>query len=420
SSDLAHSYATTVSGVPSGESVTLRWTVSNGGSCPTKTSEVVLTNHALPVPTLVASDETICSGESVTFTAGGGTSYAFLVNGVVVQASSSTSTYTTTSLQHNEVVTVQVTDGNGCVATSAGIVMTVNANPVATLVSSDDDDVICAGSAVTFTAAPSGAANYNFIVNGTSIQSGTSRTFTSTSLADNSVVRVEVTTAAGCTGVSNDITLSVDTPPSAAIAGADILQCDDASFTMGATAPVTGTGTWTVISGGATITPGQTNNPSASVTLPAGGEAVLRWTVTNGVCAATFDEVLIRNYAAPSDAVAGVNQAQCNNGTFALAADVPTIGTGQWSFVGASPGATLANAHSYATTVSGVPSGESVTLRWTVSNGGSCPTKTSEVVLTNHALPVPTLVASDETICSGESVTFTAGGGTSYAFLVNG
>src|SRR5690606_153271 len=177
--------------------------------------------------------------------------------------------------------------------------------------------------------------------------------WSSSTLSDGDKVRVVVTTGAGCSSISNDITLSVDTPPSAAIAGADILQCDDASFTMGATAPVTGTGTWTVISGGATISPGQTNNPSASVTLAAGDEAVLRWTVTNGVCAATFDEVLIRNYAAPSDAVSGVNQAQCNNGTFALAADVPTIGTGQWSFVGASLGATLANAYSYATTVSG-------------------------------------------------------------------
>src|SRR5690606_29054385 len=104
---------------------------------------------------------TLCVGETVIFTAGGGTDYEFFINGSSVQTGTG-NTYTTSALTQGQTVTVEVTDGQGCSALSTGLTMTVNPLPVANLVSSDADNIICAGTAVTFTATPSGANTYAF------------------------------------------------------------------------------------------------------------------------------------------------------------------------------------------------------------------------------------------------------------------
>jgi hypothetical protein len=134
---------------------------------------VVITNNTNPVPTLASSDadNTICATETVIFTAGGGTSYEFFVNGSSVQNGAGT-TYTTSTLLNGQVVTVGVTNAAGCTVVSSGITTTVNPLPVANIVSNDADNTICAGSSITFTASPSGASNYNFRVNGSSVQTG--------------------------------------------------------------------------------------------------------------------------------------------------------------------------------------------------------------------------------------------------------
>src|SRR5690606_14317750 len=137
---------------------------------PYTADQVTIENLLPPVPTLAnnATSNTICAGESVAFTAGGGDVYEFFVNGVSKQAASALNTYTTSALLDGQVVTVRVTDANGCSAMSAGTTMIVNPRPVVSLLSSDADNTICAGSSVTFTATPSGAANYQFFVNSTS------------------------------------------------------------------------------------------------------------------------------------------------------------------------------------------------------------------------------------------------------------
>ncbi|HEX7016988.1 MAG TPA: hypothetical protein VF191_15880, partial [Cyclobacteriaceae bacterium] len=114
--------------------------------------------------------------------------------------------------------------------------------------------------------------------------------------------------------------LTISEAPSAADAGpAQLEQCNNGTFVMSANAPAVGTGTWTVTSGTATIT-----NPTSATTtitgVPAGTSAVLRWTITNGVCTGSFDEIELINYAVPSPAVAGPDQTLCNTGAFTMAA----------------------------------------------------------------------------------------------------
>jgi gliding motility-associated-like protein len=119
--------------------------VTNAPGCSATSPGIVNKVIPLPTATLVSSDadNTFCTGASVTFTAGGGTSYNFRVNGTSVQDGVS-STYTTTSLTNGQIVDVIVTDGGSCSAVSTGITNIVNNIPAAT---GSQTNVLCFGAA---------------------------------------------------------------------------------------------------------------------------------------------------------------------------------------------------------------------------------------------------------------------------------
>lgn len=100
------------------------------------TGGVADTNSVLirpvPVATLVADDASICVGENVTFTAGGGVEYDFRINGISVQAGPS-ATYSSSSIADGDIVYVYATNSSGCTDASASIIMTVYELPVPTL-----------------------------------------------------------------------------------------------------------------------------------------------------------------------------------------------------------------------------------------------------------------------------------------------
>lgn len=60
---------------------------------------------------------------------------------------------------------------------------------------------------------------------------------------------------------------------------------------MAAEAPLVGIGTWSRINGNGNVT--SINDPSSQITGLTLGTSTFRWTVTNGVCPAVFDEVTI-------------------------------------------------------------------------------------------------------------------------------
>ena len=77
-----------------------------------------------------------------------------------------------------------------------------------------------------------------------------------------------------------------------AVAGPDQSLTCSTTATLAGNTPTNGTGTWTVQLGTATIT--SPNSPTSGVTgLIAGSSASLRWTISNGPCGSTFDDVVI-------------------------------------------------------------------------------------------------------------------------------
>ncbi|MBL0913917.1 MAG: hypothetical protein IBJ09_16245, partial [Bacteroidia bacterium] len=94
---------------------------------------------------------------------------------------------------------------------------------------------------------------------------------------------------AGCDSIIIT-TLTIYDQPQAAVAGPDQSVCGTTAL-LAADAASAGTGTWTVISGSGSFS--NANSPTAQVNGLANGTNVLRWTVTNGSCSGSYDEVTI-------------------------------------------------------------------------------------------------------------------------------
>lgn len=171
-------------------------------------------------------------------------------------------------------------------------------------------------------------------------------------------------------------------------AGSDQTNCADlATLAADDVSGFGSTGEWSVISGSGVFSDNSAYD--ATVSGLSKGANVFRWTIDGGTC---YDDVTITNNT-PSTADAGADQSFCADNT-TLDANLPDVGTGQWSVISGS--ATFADGTSNTTAVSDFPKGSNV-LRWTVTNG-IC-TSTDDVTITND-LPTTANAGSDQTLCA--------------------
>ncbi|MEN8812741.1 MAG: hypothetical protein ABF277_05460 [Candidatus Arcticimaribacter sp.] len=178
------------------------------------------------VTTLASGTLNICVDEEILFSASpvnAGFTYEFTVNGVVMQARSTQSTYTTTDLANNENVRVEVFNGsvgdpNVCSDLSERFNIQTLPTPVPTLISNVIADTFCDGEEVIFTAGSNLASNsFEFFVNGNSYQNSATAIFNPQTLTppvllnDGDIIRVVVTSNpysfSSCTAVAT-LTLS--------------------------------------------------------------------------------------------------------------------------------------------------------------------------------------------------------------------
>ena len=122
----------TISGLAAGPYEVL---VTDATGC-TDFSSVSLNDPGASPVTLTSSDgdNTICAGESVTFTASGAFQYQFYIDGIPV---STQNPFTTNALQNGQTVYVTGIDFNFCTYTSVGINLTVRDVPIITETVSD-------------------------------------------------------------------------------------------------------------------------------------------------------------------------------------------------------------------------------------------------------------------------------------------
>ncbi len=174
-----------------------------------------------PSSVSISSDAgtTICEGTNVTFTAtptnGTNITYEWFIENV---SSGTGASISTTALTNNDKVKVvaKSTDNTVCATTSNILTITVNTVRVPSVSISASATTICPGENIQFTAAPINGGNspaYNWKVDGSSVQNGSSNTFSSTSLINGQSVTVELTSNATCaaptTAISDPIVIAV-------------------------------------------------------------------------------------------------------------------------------------------------------------------------------------------------------------------
>ncbi len=185
----------------------------NDGTTSTVAPSVSITSNA--------ASNIFCTGQSVTFTANpvnGGSSpaYQWKRNGSNIGTNSPTFTYS--SLNNNDVITVVMTSNLPCVssttATSNALTMT-NGTATASVSITATSSSICGGNTVSFTATPNNGGSsptYQWKLN--NVNTGTnSPTYSSSILSNGDQVRVVMTSSIGCAtpnpATSNTINLVV-------------------------------------------------------------------------------------------------------------------------------------------------------------------------------------------------------------------
>jgi hypothetical protein len=400
------SNTTTVTGLTAGSNATLRWTVTNG-TC-VATDDITISNDELPTVSSAGPDQTLCNTSSFTMAANTpavGTGAWSIVSGSATITAPASPTTTVTGVSAGSSVTLRWTISNGvCTASTDDVTI---ANNIQTTANAGPDQTLCNTSTFTMAAnTPAAGSGAWSIVSGTAtITTPSSPTTAITGVAAGTSVTLRWTTGNGvCPDANDDVTIRNDELPSTAAAGPDQALCNTSGFTMAANAPVVGTGAWSIVSGSATIT--APSSPTTTVTgVAAGASVTLRWTISNGVCTVSTDDITIQNDEFPTASNAGPDQVLCNTSSFTMAANAPALGTGVWSIVSGS--ATITTPSSPTTTVTAVAAGTSVTLRWTISNG-VCLNSIDDVTIQNDELPTVSNAGPDQTLCNTSGFTMAA------------
>jgi len=306
----------------------------------------------------------------------------------------------------SDYLNVNVSEYNCLPGGSSSITVKVRQNDNLAITSSTAD--MCEGDVRTLTATPlavtgtvqpgSGSTG---VFSGTGV-SGT--TFTAPAPAGNSQVYLITYSFGYC---STTQTITVWHAPSGASAGTDQTICDSTA-TISANNPAFGSGTWSIVSG-----PGSIVSPaSASTTvtgLVEGQVTICRWTIVNGPCTSSFDDVSITRQSGASPSMAGTDQTVCN-ATATLGANTPAIGIGTWTLVSGSGTPTSPN--SPTSGVTGLGFGQNI-FSWTITNG-SCTSTTDDVTITRNPTVTAGISSSTDVSCFGDSdgsATVTPGGG---------
>jgi uncharacterized protein YodC (DUF2158 family) len=391
--------ASALTGLLPDETVILRWVVSNG-VCPSSVDEVTLDIIANPDQAFAGEPLALCDAAETTLAASPstiGTGTWSIISGTAVIAQPGNPASLLSGLIPGQEVQLRWTVTNGvCAPVSDELQISNDALPGPAFAGEDlqacnqSEFLLTAGAPTVGTGAWSiGAGDVSLTPAGAlSVQvSGLN--------SDQSATLRWTVSNGACPPVFDELSLQNDALPSPAIAGLDQEWCAQAEGTLNALPPLIGSGQWTLLSGMLTVE--EPGNPfSAYRDLPEDMPVVLRWTVSNGICPPSTSELSLTNYAPPSLAVAGPDQALCDSPEVELAATPPQSGLGLWSVVAGA--AEIANPAEANAQVTGLMAGLSAVLRWTVSNG-VCPAEADEVVITVDELPSPAIAGADLALC---------------------
>lgn len=226
-----------------------------------------------------------------------------------------------------------------------------------------------------------------------------------------------------CAPSSSEVTITKQVQPTKPNLGIDTTICGDViSLTAPAIIPVTASGEWSLVTGNATFNP--SNSVSTNITGLAAGQNVVKWVVTNGICADSSTKRII-SITPPTQADAGPDDTVsiCVD-DFTLTGNSVIEGTGLWTQLAGSGNLnTPSDPNSDLTNISD----GTERLVWTISKS-NCPSTTDTLTILKSSIAIATVSISSNTIfpiCGASPITFTAspnaeGNAPVYQWFKNG
>jgi gliding motility-associated-like protein len=380
----------------------LEWSISSG-TCGVSSSTMSIQLDAAPTSPSVSVSQTICAVNPTATISGNvptvGTGSWSLVSGSGTITSPTSATTTLNNLGVGVNVFEWVITNGVCVAPIATVAITVD--PATTIANAGANQTICINSSALMTAnsAAIGTGSWTVVSGSGTITTPTSANTSITNLG----LGINVfawTISNNCSTSTSTVSITKDQVPSASIAGADQNFCGATTFNLNAVNPVIGSGCWSVLFGGSSV-----SNPTLNISTLTGlttGTNALIWTVTNGSCPPSKDTVQIIIDALPTSADAGIDQTTCVTSA-TLNGNAPTVGVGVWTVAGGSPVITNPLLNNSAITVLSAPTNIFV---WCVCNG-ICPMSSDTVIITVLP-PTNSAFAGNDTTIFINQVTLTA------------
>ena len=203
---------------------------------------------------------------------------------------------------------------------------------------------------------------------------------------------LEDTNVEGCL-IRDTLTILVDTLSPASFAGDTLFACGVDSVLLSGSNPSPGMGLWSVVSGNAVFA--DPNAPGTWATQLNQGDNVLQWVVSNGVCPADTDEVLITVDLVSVSADAGGPYLVCDADSVQLAA----YGMGWWeNWTGTG---IFANPGDSASWFLNIGPSSTDTIIWHLV-GSACPDSTDTTVVVTSPLPTQADAGADQNYCLGQ------------------
>lgn len=307
---------------------------------------------------------------------------------------------------------------NGCLQSnedqdlaSNAVEVTVSGTP--TTANAGGPQTICDGDAATLGAnAPSVGTGSWSVVSGPSTNlsqfsstSSESAVFTPDGNDGSYVLRWTISNDP-CTASTDDVTITVNAPPTTSIAGGPQTICDGSGATMTANSPLVGSGEWSVVSGpSSNLSQFSSTASSTALFTPDGGvgDYILRWTISNAPCTPSTDEVTITVETTPATPGAITGSDNVNPSTSGLIYSITAVPTAT-SYTWTVPTGWAINSGQGSISISATSGAEGDDGNITVTATNSCGTSTASILavtVTTAAIPPTITLGTDPTVCQG-------------------